>query len=188
MPDNISESARLCALSVLLLGSAGATPFISSPQLQCPRVPKPQALRPGMLCAEIRCDFFFPPLQIPLIHPFLQGLSHLSQTKAGIVSIFSLQLAVLSLHPPQRCDAARPHCATCVKYVTLAQSPCVRFDTSADNGMLRSAYPHRQDTRESFVRGFLIDLTVASLVVILRNLNVHMIPLRVYPWHPMPIP
>ena len=28
---------------------------------------------------------------------------------------------------------------------------CVRFDTSADNGMPRSAYPHHRDTRESFV-------------------------------------
>ena len=26
-------------------------------------------------------------------------------------------------HPPQRCDAARPHCATCVKYVLWAPSP-----------------------------------------------------------------
>ena len=38
----------------------------------------------------------------------------------------SLQLAILRSYLPQRCDAARPHCATCVKYVitgSIANAP-----------------------------------------------------------------
>jgi hypothetical protein len=189
MPDNIVKSARLCAVSVLLLGSTGATPFLPLPQLRCPRVPKHQTLRPDCLCAGIRCCFFTPPLQIPLIHLPFEGLPHLSQAKAGMLSLFPLQIAVLSSNLPQRCDAARPHCATCVKYVapgSVANAP----DLTLRQAM---ACPDQRTPtagiRVSPLPVFCcIDPTVTSPVVTLPNLNVRMIPWRVYLWHRMPIP
>jgi hypothetical protein len=56
------------------------------------------------------CSFVFVPLT---------GLSNLPQAEAGIVLPFFLHY--LTYRRLQRCDAARPHCATCVKYVRLAQ-------------------------------------------------------------------
>jgi hypothetical protein len=46
-----------------------------------------------------------------------QGMPHLPQKKAGMISTFFFITQSTDLFLPQRCDAARPHCATCVKYV-----------------------------------------------------------------------
>jgi hypothetical protein len=46
-----------------------------------------------------------------------QGMPHLPQKKAGMVSTYLSITQSTDLFLPQRCDAARPHCATCVKYV-----------------------------------------------------------------------
>ncbi len=62
---------------------------------------------------------------------------------------FSIISPSLTYHRLQRCDAARPHCATCVKYVRSAQwSTPPQYDLLAGNGRLRSASRRHQDTRQ----------------------------------------
>ena len=94
---------------------------------------------------------FFTPCLSRLFTPRL-GLSHLSETKTGRVSIF-----LSNSHSSDRIlfRGVMPHVRTVQHASSTYSGPppsCAQFNTSADNGMLRSACRLRQDTRGFFGR------------------------------------
>jgi len=93
---------------------------------------------------------FFISLLVPLTHPSLRPVSLVANENWYDIDI-SLQLALLEI-------VLRRDVMLHVRTVPHASStysgspwPCVRFNTSADNGTLRLACRPHQDTRESFV-------------------------------------
>ena len=106
------------------LGCTGATPFLSSSQHDAQECPVRQRCLQEFSTQESGAVLQFC-LRTPLIHHSFRPVLLVVNESWYSIDV-SLQLAILRSYPPQRCDAARPHCATCVKYVitgSIANAP-----------------------------------------------------------------
>lgn len=129
----------------------GATPFLSSYQHDAQECPSLQRCVQEFSAQESGAGSSMHLYGARLFIPLL-GLSYLSQTKAGTVSIFLVCSRSLRSHPSSevRC------CTSTLCYMRQVRTlgsiaNASDLTPSADNGMRRSAYLRHLDTRMSFV-------------------------------------
>ena len=122
------------------------------------------------------------------------GLSFLSEKKTRAWNFFHLLGVHLITPYPKKCDAGRPHCTTCVKYVR--PSPIRRSVVSFSRCVLLrrqwkatiSVPPPVGFVSVSHLPFRLDDSSLTQSVVIPRSRSVHMTLSMVSPSHPIPNP
>ena len=121
------------------------------PSQAMPKAPSVSSARPALRRNQVRPAraLALPTLTIPSPHSSSRQQACLSCRKRKLVRAPPSRPAFHSSPPrTQKCDAARPHCGTCVKCV---RSPIALFLSHSragpGHGRRRSASPHRWDMR-----------------------------------------